>query len=121
MSGAAQHLLAPASLEATEAGLEAAVLEGEELRLVVVAVAEEALLIPALAILTMIRGHPMTRTISRATIRIRIRDMAEEVPTRHTMHLPRLQALMEETAAMTHMPKATAPTRMRKTHGVKVR
>jgi len=118
MSGAAQHLLAPASLETTEAGLEVGVLEGEELRLVVVAVAEEVLLILALAILTMIRGHPMTRTISQATIRIR--DMAQAV-TRHTMHLPRKQALMEETGAMTHMPKATAPTRMRKTHGVKVR
>jgi hypothetical protein len=41
-----------------------------------------------------------------------------EVVTRHTMHLPRLQALMEETVVMTHMLKATAPTLMRMMHGV---
>lgn len=115
MKGAAQHLLALASLEATVAGLEVGVLEEEGLRLVVVGVAEMLLLIPRLAILAMIPRHPMTHTISQATIRIRA---MVEVATRHTMRLPRLQALMEETAAMIHMLKATAPTLMRMMHGV---
>ena len=99
-------------------GLEVGGLEGEELRLVVVAAAEVVLLIPALAILAMIPHRPMTHTISQATRRI---QGIAEVVTRHTMPPPRHQAVMEEMAPMTHMRKATAPTLMRKMHGVKVR